>query len=70
MLPQPRRRFLLTVLAQVRRSWPADPEGAEDTRVVDRCLIFSPAPLTLQCQDDVFKKLDEQFEIVSDRRGA
>lgn len=30
----------LTVLAQVRRSWPADPEGAEDTRVVDRCLVF------------------------------
>jgi superfamily II DNA or RNA helicase len=67
MLPQPRLRFVL-----------ADDPGAGKTimaglllkelklrGVVDRCLILAPAPLTLQWQDEMLEKFDEQFEIVS-----
>jgi len=66
MLPQVRLRFLL-----------ADDPGAGKTIMgglllkelrlrgaVDRVLILSPAPLTLQWQDELRSKFDEGFEII------
>lgn len=66
MLPQARLRYLL-----------ADDPGAGKTIMaglllkelrlrgaVDRVLILSPAPLTLQWQDELRSKFDETFEII------
>ncbi len=67
MLPQPRLRFLL-----------ADDPGAGKTimagllikemklrQAIERVLILSPAPLTLQWQDELLKWFGEEFEIIS-----
>ncbi len=67
LLPQPRLRFLL-----------ADDPGAGKTimaglllkelklrGVVDRTLVICPAPLTIQWQDELLDRFDEQFEVVS-----
>jgi len=66
MLPQPRLRFLL-----------ADDPGAGKTimagllikelklrEAVERILIISPAPLTIQWQDEMIRWFGEQFEII------
>ena len=66
MLPQPRLRFLL-----------ADDPGAGKTimagllikelklrEVIDRCLILTPAPLTIQWQDELLRFFNEPFQIV------
>ena len=66
MLPQPRLRFLL-----------ADDPGAGKTimagllikelklrEAVERVLIISPAPLTIQWQDEMLRWFGEQFEII------
>lgn len=70
LLPQPRLRFVL-----------ADDPGAGKTimagllikelklrGVLDRVLVVSPAPLTIQWQDELFDKFDERFEIVSSQQ--
>lgn len=67
MLPQPRLRFLL-----------ADDPGAGKTimagllikemklrQAIERILILSPAPLTIQWQDELLKWFGEEFEIIS-----
>lgn len=67
MLPQPRLRFLL-----------ADDPGAGKTimagllvkemklrQAIERVLILSPAPLTIQWQDELLKWFGEEFEIIS-----
>jgi len=67
MLPQPRLRFLL-----------ADDPGAGKTimagllikemklrQAIERVLILSPAPLTLQWQDELLRWFGEEFEIIS-----
>ena len=66
MLPQPRLRFLL-----------ADDPGAGKTIMagllikelklrgaIERCLILTPAPLTIQWQDELLRFFNEQFQIV------
>ena len=66
MLPQPRLRFLL-----------ADDPGAGKTimagllikelklrEAIDRCLILTPAPLTIQWQDELLRFFNEPFQIV------
>ncbi len=66
MLPQPRLRFLL-----------ADDPGAGKTimagllikelklrEALDRCLILTPAPLTIQWQDELLRFFNEPFQIV------
>ena len=66
MLPQPRLRFLL-----------ADDPGAGKTimagllikelklrEALDRCLILTPAPLTIQWQDELLRFFNESFQIV------
>ena len=66
MLPQPRLRFLL-----------ADDPGAGKTimagllikelklrQAIDRCLILTPAPLTIQWQDELLRFFNEPFQIV------
>ena len=66
MLPQPRLRFLL-----------ADDPGAGKTIMagllikelklrgaIERCLILTPAPLTIQWQDELSRFFNEQFQIV------
>lgn len=65
MLPQPRLRFLL-----------ADDPGAGKTimagllikelklrEAIDRCLILTPAPLTIQWQDELLRFFNEPFQI-------
>jgi hypothetical protein len=67
MLPQARLRFLL-----------ADDPGAGKTimaglllkelklrGVIDYILILTPAPLTIQWQDELYSKFDETFEVVT-----
>lgn len=67
MLPQPRLRFLL-----------ADDPGAGKTimagllvkemklrQAIERVLILSPAPLTLQWQDELLRWFNEPFEIIT-----
>ena len=66
MLPQPRLRFLL-----------ADDPGAGKTimagllikelklrEAIDRCLILTPAPLTIQWQDELLRFFNEPFQII------
>ena len=66
MLPQPRLRFLL-----------ADDPGAGKTIMagllikelklrdaIDRCLILTPAPLTIQWQDELLRFFNEPFQII------
>ena len=66
MLPQPRLRFLL-----------ADDPGAGKTimagllikelklrEAIDRCLILTPAPLTIQWQDELLRFFNESFQII------
>ncbi len=66
MLPQPRLRFLL-----------ADDPGAGKTimagllvkelklrQAIDRCLVLTPAPLTIQWQDELLRFFGEPFQIV------
>ena len=70
MLPQPRLRFLL-----------ADDPGAGKTimagllikelklrEAIDRCLILTPAPLTIQWQDELLRFFDEPFQDDSTQR--
>src|SRR6516164_3927815 len=66
MLPQPRLRFLL-----------ADDPGAGKTimaglllkemklrEAIERCLIITPAPLTIQWQDELLRFFGESFQII------
>ena len=66
MLPQPRLRFLL-----------ADDPGAGKTimagllikelklrEAIDRCLILTPAPLTIQWQDELLRFFGESYQII------
>jgi superfamily II DNA or RNA helicase len=70
MLPQGRLRFVL-----------ADDPGAGKTimagllikelrlrGVADRVLVLSPAPLTIQWQDEMHEKFEEQFELIDSHK--